>query len=85
MPEEREGFNKYIENGMIDSLRQFNQSIDQYTWWNPKIKSFRELNRGWRIDYCLVDKNIGELMEDSVILREVMGSDHCPIMLKIKV
>jgi len=85
LPEEREGFNKYIENGMIDSLRQFNQSTDQYTWWNPKIKTFRELNRGWRIDYCLVDKSIGELMEESVILKEVMGSDHCPIMLKIKV
>ena len=84
LPEERDGFGKYIENGMIDSYRKFNDSDGGYTWWNPKIKAFRSANKGWRIDYGLVSDDIEDGIIGSEILSKIMGSDHCPIMLSIK-
>ncbi len=44
----------------------------------------RERNVGWRIDYFLVSEDIVESVEDSKILADVMGSDHCPVELIIK-
>ena len=45
----------------------------------------REKNIGWRIDYFIVSKSIENKIEDSIIYSEVMGSDHCPVGLKIKI
>lgn len=42
-------------------------------------------NIGWRIDYFIVSKSIENKIEDSIIYSEVMGSDHCPVGLKIKI
>jgi exodeoxyribonuclease-3 len=41
----------------------------------------REKNVGWRIDYFLASKRLKDRIEDSVIYRDVMGSDHCPVGL----
>jgi len=84
LPEEREGFHEYLNHGMIDSFRKFCKSEGAYTWWNPKIKTFREVNKGWRLDYCLVDIVLEKNIERSIIMPEVMGSDHCPVMLTMK-
>ena len=44
----------------------------------------REKNVGWRIDYFLVSDRLREHVKDSVILDQVMGSDHCPVMLTME-
>ena len=44
----------------------------------------REKNVGWRIDYFLVTDELRERVEDSRILSEVAGSDHCPVELILK-
>jgi len=83
LPEERSAFNQYIEIGLRDPYRELYPDEDEaFTWWNPRIKKFREVNKGWRIDYTLVSKNIK--VHDSQILTNVFGSDHCPILLKIE-
>jgi len=81
LPEERDGFDKYIQNGFIDSYRYLKPDIaDGYTWWNPRIKQFREQNKGWRIDYALVSRdNISKVN----ILRNIFGSDHCPYLVEL--
>ena len=43
----------------------------------------RANNAGWRIDYFLVSERIRGCIEESSILPEVMGSDHCPVMLEM--
>ena len=45
----------------------------------------RAKNKGWRIDYFLVSDKIKNKVKKSEILTDIMGSDHAPIMLKIKV
>ena len=44
----------------------------------------RANNSGWRIDYFVVSDRLRPRVRDSVILPEVMGSDHCPVMLELE-
>jgi len=76
--EERMDFDRYIENGFIDTFREFNQEPENYTWWSYRFNS-RARNIGWRIDYFCISASLRPRLEDAFILKDVMGSDHCPI------
>ena len=81
--EERGKMTNLLLSGFVDSLRHFYPDTgDLYTWWSY-MKTVRERNIGWRIDYFIVSERIAKLMQDAQIHAEVMGSDHCPIMMKI--
>lgn len=80
--EEREGIDKVIDAGFVDTFRHFTKGNGHYTWWNYWQNS-RERNVGWRIDYFFVNKEFLPHVKSSKILAEVLGSDHCPIELDI--
>jgi exodeoxyribonuclease-3 len=82
LPEERAWIDQFLEHGLVDAFRAFNQEPEQYTWWSY-ITRARERNVGWRIDYFLVSESLMSRVEDCIILSEVMGSDHCPIALDL--
>jgi len=82
LPEERNWLTEFLENGYIDVFRKFYPEEIKYTWWSYRFKS-REKNIGWRIDYHIVNKSFVDKVEDIEILNDVMGSDHCPIVLKL--
>ena len=82
--EERGAFTKLLEAGFTDSFRYlYPDKKDAYTWWSYMFKS-RERNTGWRIDYFVVSDRLRDSIEDSVIHADVMGSDHCPVELRLK-
>lgn len=81
--EEREGFDKFIESGFVDTFRMFNQEAEQYTWWS-NWGGARARNVGWRIDYFLASNDIRANIKNAFILPEVMGSDHCPIGIELE-
>ena len=76
--EEREGFRKLLAVGFVDSFRRFHPEKDQYSWWSYRAGARRK-NIGWRIDYFLVSARLIDHLNDAFILRQVMGSDHCPV------
>jgi len=80
--EEREGFDKILKAGYIDTFRIFNREGGNYTWWSPFAKA-RERNIGWRIDYLLVSERLKSRVKSAFIMNEQMGSDHCPIGITI--
>ncbi len=84
LPKERKWIDDIINDGYLDSFRIFNKNSGQYTWWSQRTAA-RKRNVGWRIDYFFVDKRMKNKIEDSYILNDVMGSDHCPIAIKIKI
>ena len=49
-----------------------------------KAGKAREKDAGWRIDYFVVSERWKEKIEDAIIYKTVMGSDHCPIGLQMK-
>ncbi len=80
---EIDGFKKFLEAGMIDTFRHFNKEKVQYTFWNQRFRA-RENNVGWRIDYFLVSKRFMEIVQEAFILDHIMGSDHCPVGIVIR-
>ena len=80
--EERTAFDNYIQAGFIDTFREFNQEPDQYTWWSYRMGA-RARNVGWRIDYFLISPVLRKRLKNAFILQEVMGSDHCPVGIRI--
>lgn len=81
--EERAGIDNIIKAGFVDTFRHFVKEGGHYTWWNY-LGFARERNVGWRIDYFFVNKEFLPKIKSSEILSEVLGSDHCPILLEIK-
>lgn len=81
-PEERAGFDRIVEAGFIDSFREFEKGPGHYTWWSP-FANCRGRNIGWRIDYFLISPALRPKLKSSSILKDVMGSDHCPVALEL--
>ncbi len=83
MPIERKWLDKLEKHDYIDTFRHFNpEKAEEYSWWDMKTRS-RDRNVGWRIDYFWADKAIMPKVNEAFIWQEVMGSDHCPVGIKI--
>ena len=81
--EERGKFGELVNVGFIDTFRYFYPDLEgAYSWWSYRFKA-REKNAGWRIDYFLVSESLKEKLIDSQIHKDILGSDHCPVMLEI--
>ncbi len=81
--EEREGFQKFIDSGFVDTFRIFKQGNGYYTWWSH-FANARARNVGWRIDYFLVSDSLKHLIKSAEIHPDIMGSDHCPISIELE-
>jgi len=84
LPEERAWMDKYINAGYVDTFRHLCKEPGHYSWWDYKTKA-RERDVGWRIDYFFVTPNLTSNLKDAFILKDVMGSDHCPVGIEIKI
>lgn len=82
--EEREGFQKFIDAGFVDTFRMFTEGNGHYTWWTHWANA-RARNVGWRIDYFLVSSALKDKITAAEIHAGVMGSDHCPISITVDV
>jgi exodeoxyribonuclease-3 len=84
---EKQEFKKLTDLGLVDLWRAQNPYEKQYTWWS-NAGNCRKLNRGWRLDYILVQESL--IKGDSTacnasvrIMKEILGSDHCPVSMRI--
>ena len=84
LPMERAWIDRFMDRGFVDSFRVFNQQPDQYTWWDVSTRA-RERNVGWRIDYHFISEDLRPCLEEAFIMQKVMGSDHCPVGITLKV
>lgn len=84
LPEERAWIDEVIAAGYTDVFRQFHpEKTEAYTYWDMKTRA-RDRNVGWRIDYFFVSPEVSVLVKDTKILKDIFGSDHCPIELQLK-
>jgi exodeoxyribonuclease III len=83
-PKERAWFDRLIDDNWIDVWRNRNVDVvDVYSWWDMVTKS-RDRNVGWRIDYFFIEKKYDKKVVDVKYLNEQYGSDHCPLMITMK-
>jgi len=82
--EERGKMTALLENGFIDTFRYFHPNQEgAYTWWSYMAK-VRERNIGWRIDYFIISNRLENVLTDAYIHPQILGSDHCPIILELE-
>lgn len=85
LPEERTNFKSFLQDSkLIDCYRHVHPYDVAYTWWDYRTRA-RQSNKGWRIDYTMVSETLKDKIVDSRILDKVLGSDHCPVYLKLDV
>lgn len=83
MQEEIDGMDRYIQGGFVDTFRHFfPDRRDAYSWWSYRAGA-RAKNVGWRIDYFLASSAFLPSINSAFILNEVLGSDHCPVGIKL--
>ncbi|XP_035225962.1 DNA-(apurinic or apyrimidinic site) endonuclease-like [Stegodyphus dumicola] len=79
--EEREGFSALLKEGFVDTFRHlYPDTKDAYTFWTYMMNA-RGKNIGWRLDYFVISEKLTDSLCDSVIRKDVFGSDHCPVAL----
>ena len=83
--EERKSFaEKYLQNGFTDAFRTLHPGIVGYTYWGYRF-NLRAKNKGWRLDYFLVsDELFKQAVHDCFHLPGLMGSDHAPLGITLK-
>ena len=81
---EREKLTNLLDEGFIDSFRYLYPDKEFiYSWWSYRFNA-RKKNAGWRIDYFLTSDKLQDKIEDALIDTEILGSDHCPVILILK-
>lgn len=83
LPEEREWFDGFIETGMVDTFRVYDESPEKYSWWSYRAGA-RSKNLGWRIDYHLISEDARHRLQGASIMNEIDFSDHCPIVVEME-
>ena len=82
LPEERKELKRWLKSGYHDAFRELNDGEGHYTWWSQRF-GVRERNVGWRIDLALLSKEAREHLIACRHQPEVMGSDHCPVIVEL--
>jgi len=78
LPEEREWMDRWEKLGFIDAFRFLHPTDVQYSWWSFRANS-RQNNKGWRIDYQMVSRELEGALRGAGQAMEVVHSDHCPV------
>ena len=81
--EESEKMSTLLGSGFVDTFRHFYpDATGRYSWWSYRFHA-REKNVGWRIDYFLVSSRLVPRLKSADICSDVLGSDHCPVVLEM--
>lgn len=81
--EERTKMSELLNSGFTDSFRYLYPNKVEYSWWSYRFNA-RMKNIGWRIDYFIVSNDYKDRIIDAKILMDIVGSDHCPVVLELK-
>jgi len=81
--EERNNFTALLDAGFVDTFREFEKGPGHYSWWS-QMANCRARNIGWRIDYFIASTALRPALKRAWISPEIMGSDHCPVGLELK-
>ena len=81
--EEREAFGRLLASGFTDTFRLLHpDETGAYSWWSYRFNA-RKNNAGWRIDYFLVSDRLAPQVKEASMATDILGSDHCPVVLEL--
>lgn len=81
-PQERSAFSRTLaETGMIDTFRHKNPGVKDWSYFSRRNVGARAKGQGWRLDYCVVSRELENTIERAYIRPDIDGSDHHPCLL----
>lgn len=86
LPHERAWMGELLDMGWCDVIRKKYGEVDgPYSWWSNRGQA-RALDRGWRIDYMLLNKAARKIMTDCHIDRQsgLEVSDHAMVVVDLE-
>jgi exodeoxyribonuclease-3 len=79
-PEERELFERILNQGVVDVGRALDPDNDNlFSWWAP-WRNLRQRNIGWRLDYVLASESLAQKATACPVLKDIGTSDHAPVV-----
>lgn len=81
---EIDGMDNIVQANFIDSFRYIHPEKIKYSWWSYRAGA-RAKNVGWRIDYFVTSAGLSDKIHNADILNDVVGSDHCPVLLELNI
>jgi exodeoxyribonuclease-3 len=83
---ERAAFRAFIDLGLSDAFRRFEQPEKSYSWWDYRMMAFRR-NIGLRIDHILLSPELADRCRacgiDKAPRKLERPSDHAPVIAEI--
>lgn len=83
MQEEIDGIDRLLAADLVDTFRHVHPDTVRYSWWSYRAGA-RAKDVGWRIDYFLTSRALAGDIARAEILTQVLGSDHCPVLLEMR-
>ncbi len=84
---ERAAFRAFLDVGLADSFRLFEQPPQTFSWWDYRQLAFPK-NRGMRIDHILLSSPLAQRCTASRIDRNARKgekpSDHAPVLAELR-
>lgn len=81
---EIDGLDNLVQAGFTDTFRFLHPDTEKYTWWSYRAGA-RQRNVGWRIDYFWASAGLKGTLEQAEIYNDILGSDHCPVSVKLSI
>eukprot|EP00980_Cylindrotheca_fusiformis_P026367 scaffold15973_cov120-Cylindrotheca_fusiformis.AAC.8 len=89
-PQERASFQEQLDSGFVDAFRKLHPTArGHYSYWSMRSGA-RDPNKGLRLDYFICSPDLFEeespvVVRDSYLLKDYIGSDHCPAVLELEI
>ena len=84
---ERAAFRGWIDLGLVDSFRMFEQPDKTFSWWDYRMLGFQK-NKGLRIDHILLSPALAQRCErvwiDRAQRKKPQPSDHAPVIAELR-
>ena len=79
---EIDGLDNLVAANFIDTFRHLHPETIKYSWWSYRAGA-RQNDVGWRIDYFLSSASLSDKIVKAEIHNQILGSDHCPVLLEL--
>jgi exodeoxyribonuclease-3 len=84
-PEAREAWRRLLDEGWTDAVRRLNPDQRMYSYWVNE-NAFRH-DKGFRLDFLLVNATAARRLREAGVDREHRGrdkpSDHTPVWIRL--
>ena len=81
---EHKDFNSLLnQTGLVDTFRYLHPEGRDYSYFFQNKAEYRLLNQGFRIDYCLISKELLPYLSESKILTDVTDTTNSPLLIEV--